>query len=393
VPEPKEIIERMKEMVAARDEAAVCKLAALYYQQEGVQVLPPSLQFTAATCLAKAEKYKEAVAYYRRFLRFYRGHPKAGETRYRVGALYARFLDRPDEAKRFLELAAERGDPKVVAKARKALGQLVGGPGAGPDGGDEGPFTVVLAREQPINVSDVGKPIAMILGKNLADVTRQIKASRSIVAMDLDRGEANAVNAVLSKHGVKGLVLSRRAFPPPPFPELVVRARFDEFDFELATAGGLATGDYDKLRLIAAAQMRLSRQKQGSRRTRTETDEAYAGSRVFTPGEGDGGKYDRTEKDFHVVDVFLRTPPRRLRLDERTLEITEQSTIAMNRRINIRMLGARLAGFASRTPANKALGLFTQRGSVSTAWEEFTFDTEPAFDLYCRWLLAVNKGL
>ena len=116
--------------------------------------------------------------------------------------------------------------------------------------------------------------------------------------------------------------------------------------------------------------------------------------RVETPpGEDDGGKYDRTEKDFHVIDVFLRTPPRRLRLDERTLEITEQSSVAMNRRINIRMLGARLAGFAARTPANKALGLFPQRGSASTAWEEFTFDTEPAFDLYCRWLLAVNKGL
>ena len=65
----------------------------------------------------------------------------------------------------------------------------------------------------------------------------------------------------------------------------------------------------------------------------------------------------------------------------------------MNRRINMRMLSARLAGFATKTSANRALGLFTQRGSASTAWEEFTFETETAFDLYCRWLLAINRGL
>ena len=392
MPEPEEIIARMKKTVAAGDEAAVRELAVMYYRQEGAEVLPPSLQFTAATCLAKAGDYKQAVSYYRRFLRFYRGHPKAGEARYRVGALYARYLSRPDEARRFLELAAEKGDPQVTAKARKALAQLGGAPGAAPAGGDEGPFTVVLAREQSINIGDIGSPIATILGRNLVDVTRQIKASRSIVAMDLDRAEANAINAVLSRHGVKGLVLSRSAFAPPPLPEETLRARFDEFDFELTTARGIATGSYDKLRLIVAAQMRLSRQKQGRRRTHAESDEAYAGSRVFSSGPSDGGKYDRTEKDFRVIDVFLRTPPRRLRLDERTLEITEQSTVAMNRRINMRILGARLAGFATKTSANKGLGLFTQKGSASTAWEEFTFETEAAFDLHCRWLLAVSRA-
>ena len=295
MPEPEKIIARMKKMVVAGDEAAVRKLVVMYYQQEGVTVLPPSLQFTAATCLAKAGDYKEAVTHYRRFLRFYRGHPKACEARYRVGALYARFLKRPEEAGRFLELAAERGDPQIAAKARKALERLAGSPTAADADGNDGPFAVVLAREQSLNVSAVGNPIATILGKNLVDVTRQIKASRSIVAMDLDRGEANAVNAVLSRQGVKGLVLSRSAFPSPPLPEEVTRARFDEFDFELATAGGIATGHYDKLRLIVAAQMRLSRQKQGRRRTRAEGDEAYAGSRVFSAGPDEGGKHDRTE--------------------------------------------------------------------------------------------------
>ena len=304
----------LSKAVASGHDAEVRRLAKTCCTREGTAVLPPDLQFAAATSFAKNAEYETSLAYYRRFLRFYRDHKNADEARYRVGVLYVRYLGNPDEGKRYLTLLTQKGRPKQAAKAR---GVLAGLDREGADAKVDdvaGPFAIVLPDERRINVNLAGRHIAETLGCRLADATHEIKSTRAILAKGLDRARADHASRTLALADIRTLILPESALPTIPLPEEVARAAFHRDVFDLHTKQGRLIGKYPDVRLVAAAQMRLSMQKRATRPIADQGD-----VRMSTPVRASLKGKPTLAEDYRIIDLFLRNPPRRLRLDERTL--------------------------------------------------------------------------
>lgn len=400
--EAKAIVSRLAKRVEEKDEASIRRLAKAYYNQADARILPANLELAAGTCFAKSGEYNTSASFYKRFLRFYREHAMADEVRYRIGVLYARYLKMPEEATRYLTLVAQSDSPRAEAarnqlgkikKEKRALkGALVDKPAKAakaaarpPAEAGAGPFVVLLPEDAKVNVSAVGREVAEALGMSLVDVTRRIKATRLLLAEDVSADEARAIKAAVMPLGVAPVIAPVSGFAAIPAPETVTRAQFIASAFELQTANDMVTGDYAMIRLIASAQMRPGKRKLSGRGFDADV-EGLATDRERRHAQ------ESTVKEWRVIDVFLRKPPRRLRLDERTIAITEQSDVAMNRRINLKMLGEKLARFAGSAPAGRSLGAFGVKGPSGAHWDDFTYETDEAYDLHCRCLLALTSS-
>ncbi|MFH0964738.1 MAG: hypothetical protein V2A58_12100 [Planctomycetota bacterium] len=386
-----ELAGRLEKKVAEKDELGVRRLAQLYYQQEGAMILPAELQFAAATCFAKNGDYAEAANYYKRFLRFYRERPRASEATWRLGVLYARYLKNPEEARRYLGVVAARTDHPRAAEARHALEKLerpVAVAQGGPSAASSGAWVVLRTDQSAINVSSAGREISAILGRSLVDVTREIKGSRGVLAVGIDRGAAERIVGALAGLKIGARALPETDFAAIPMAEVASRASFSENGYTIHVQESIVAGKYEDLRYIVAAQMRLGRTESTSRRAPGDTMGGYAGVRVFSPGSEERLSRETRVVDFRVIDLFLKQSPRRLRLDERHLELSPDNPRAVNKRLNLRFTGERLAAYARNVTTNQAVGFFLKKGVSSSPWEDFTFDTDRAFDLYCRWLLS-----
>jgi len=388
----KAIEKRLVEKAKAKDEAGVRRLAERYYKAEGALVLPAELQFAAASCFVKAADYARAASYYKRFLRFYREHDRADEVCYRLGILYGRHLNNSTEAKRYLSLVVKRGSPERASKAARVLEKLRAdpGPSLARPAAPAGRCVVVAVDERPVNVSAVGREIAAILGKRLVDVTRDIKASRLVLAVDVDHTTAERIVGALAAMGVSARSIPASDFPPVPIPDIVTRASLTENGYALHVNETMVAGKYSELRLIAAARMNVPDSELVKRKWGGDTMGGYAGVRVFSPGSEQRIVQETRTNEYTVIDLFPGSSPRRLRLDERHLELAADDERAVNKRLNLRLHGERLATLARDVPANGAVQLFVGKRLASTPWDDFTFDTDRAFDLYCRWLLAVK---
>ena len=387
----KDIERRLAERAKAKDEAGVHRLAERYYKEEGALILPAELEFAAASCSVKAADYARAASHYRRFLRFYGDHARADEARYRLGVLYGRWLNDPAEARRHLSLVVERGSSEAAGKAARALEKLSTKPSSKKPEASTGRCVVVLQNERPVNVSAVGREVAGIVGKRLVDVTRDIKASHVVLAVDVDRMVGERIVGALAAMGVPARSIPDGDFPPVPIPEIVTRASLTEHGYALNIRETMVTGKHADLRLIVAARMQVHGSDLVKRKWGGDTMGGYAGIRVFSPGSEKRTVRETRTTEYGVIDLFPSDSPRRLRLDERHLELADDDERAVNKRLNLRLYGEQLAVFARDVPSNDALHLYVGKRLASTPWDDFTFDTDRAFDLYCSWLLAMRS--
>lgn len=94
-------------------------------QIDSDQVLPRQHLLDIANQLASDHRPSEAALAYEQFLTHYGSYEHSEQVELMLGILYARYLNRPSEAVRHLERAAERlSDPNQMKMCREALAQL-----------------------------------------------------------------------------------------------------------------------------------------------------------------------------------------------------------------------------------------------------------------------------
>jgi len=94
-------------------------------QIDSDQVLPRQHLLDIANQLASDHRPSEAALAYEQFLTHYGSYEHSEQIELMVGILYARYLNRPSEAIRHLERAAQRlSDPNQMKMCREALAQL-----------------------------------------------------------------------------------------------------------------------------------------------------------------------------------------------------------------------------------------------------------------------------
>ena len=97
------------------------------------QLLPMQRQLDVANQLVSDGRHADAAVAYERFLDRYAAHADHAQTQLMLGLIYGRYLDRPADARRHLEAAAQRledGEQRDVA--RRELAELAAAPAAAP---------------------------------------------------------------------------------------------------------------------------------------------------------------------------------------------------------------------------------------------------------------------
>ncbi len=110
------------------DEHNLPAAADLYVQLMGIdseQVLPRQYLLDIANQLASSQRASEAAWAYSQFLAHYGGYEHAEQVELMLGILYSRYLDKPQEALKHLQRAAERlSDPAQVKMCQDELARL-----------------------------------------------------------------------------------------------------------------------------------------------------------------------------------------------------------------------------------------------------------------------------
>lgn len=124
---------RITEAVAARDYPAAVEAYESLAARDPRQCLPRNNMLLVANQLAAMSKYPQAAAAYERFLKAYPTDPEAAQVKLLLGILFARHLERPGEARAYLEQSMARlRDPDQIQQARHWLEQVGLPPGVQP---------------------------------------------------------------------------------------------------------------------------------------------------------------------------------------------------------------------------------------------------------------------
>ncbi len=121
-------IQQIRTDIAGRfSEHNLSAAAELYLGLMGIdagQILPRRQLLDIANQLAGADRQAAAKAY-EQFLRHYGGYEYAEQVELMLGVLYSRYLDRPSEAKKYLEAAAKKlRDPGQLKMCEDELAKL-----------------------------------------------------------------------------------------------------------------------------------------------------------------------------------------------------------------------------------------------------------------------------
>ena len=121
-----EMREQFSAAMAAHDPAKAAQLYRDMVQKHGPQTLSQTNQFDLANQLFAEQDHALAAQTYQNLLAAYPRHPDRGKAQLMLGLLYARYLNRPDDAKPLLQEASQRLDGDEAAVARQVLGEVGG---------------------------------------------------------------------------------------------------------------------------------------------------------------------------------------------------------------------------------------------------------------------------
>ncbi|MHC4469698.1 MAG: hypothetical protein ACYS99_01930 [Planctomycetota bacterium] len=96
---------------------------------------------------------------------------------------------------------------------------------------------VVLESDLTLPVPDVGAEIARALGRPLADVTRALRRSRGIVALDLVEKDAREVARILEARGTRCRLVPEEDLPELPDPTALTDADPEPAGLRIQAAG------------------------------------------------------------------------------------------------------------------------------------------------------------
>ncbi|MBI2070267.1 MAG: hypothetical protein HYT79_06650 [Elusimicrobia bacterium] len=190
-------------------------------------------------------------------------------------------------------------------------------------------YAVLLTDARHFQPPAIAKAIAAFKGIPLYDAARLAKKCRGIVGEDLEEEPAKKLAQELKTTGLEGLIVPMASLAQLPVAEPIAQIDPDSKGWRfLLKTGQFATADSTALSLITAVgceeiTAKTTEVKQGP----TVAQRAMSIGLMMTTGLpiNIGGKNPMVKKTEHqtkqlyFADIFLKDPPRRLRLDAQDL--------------------------------------------------------------------------
>jgi len=259
---------------------------------------------------------------------------------------------------------------------------------------NERDYAVIRLDEGKIDVSQVSRMVSGVEGRPVVDVSTRIRASRGLLARDLEKDVAEGLAEVL---GVRGI---RCAVVPGECLEMRVKPRRCT---ELAvTEGGLGVKGskfkqlvgWDELELVNCGLVRLLAH---------ERDGGGGVYKDFAPIVGLSGlpgvavgrrRYVRSVSEECrrlVIDVFAHSPDRDFRLYEgwSVVRVENDGDSKAGRTLGARVkrLAETVAIRAPRAKMGLAVALLAERKSL----HQYSFTSEYAYGRYTWWLVQAER--
>ncbi len=249
-----------------------------------------------------------------------------------------------------------------------------------------GPCTLLFAGEEELDIRRVGHTLAEKAGRPLSDVTRDLRASKGFLARSLDAAEAVRLAEQLEGELLAPVLVIPDAEIVPLPPALRMRRiainssgiRCDAYSWDSTEPLKLT---WAELFLISCARLEVQ-----------EVVESHE----------EGGATDMigrrlpnlitTTRTEYVLDIVLRDPWRRLRLDQNTAAFS----LTELRRDRDQALGTlhrslmQLERYAEGVPSNRGLMLLAS-GAPEAVCQSVTFQNKRDFDSYTHWLIQLVR--
>ncbi|MEW6355938.1 MAG: hypothetical protein AB1696_06425 [Planctomycetota bacterium] len=232
----------------------------------------------------------------------------------------------------------------------------------------------------PMAIAPVGRAIARTAKRPLSDVTRQINATEGFLVRGIDADVARNLASKLAELGVDFFIVSDDAIPELPEAGRFGSGRFNEeglaCEINLPDGWKSIKRGWEDVHLVSCG--RLSGELSST--VREKVGFLYSMDKI------------QTRRDYkYVIDIILRDPHERIRIDEdrpdtqspsgRSEPLTEAHLCHIARQI---------FQFSADTPKSEGVKTLAFDGPAGF-WENATFPTRRDFENYIQWLLLLLK--
>ncbi|NOZ23600.1 MAG: hypothetical protein GXP25_21195 [Planctomycetes bacterium] len=240
--------------------------------------------------------------------------------------------------------------------------------------------SVLRSSLGPMAIAPIGRAISRTVKRPLSDITRQINASRGFLVRGIEADVARELAPKLEELGVDFFVVPDETIP------------------DLPEAGRFSSGSFKEQGL--ACEMNLPDEWKSIRRAwkdvRLISCGRLSGEASNVVRERVGFLYSmdkiQTRVDYkYVIDILLRNPDERIRIDEDRPEA--QSTGVRSEPLteaHLVYLARQLFQFSADTPKSEGVKTLAFDGPAGF-WENATFPTRHDFESYIQWLLQLLK--
>lgn len=250
-----------------------------------------------------------------------------------------------------------------------------------------GPCTVIYAGEEELDIRRVGRLIVACTKRPLPDITRDLRASKGVLASALGARVAVALAERIETDlcGPVLVVPDAQIISLPPavrMRRIAINAlgiRCDAYSWDNTESMEI---DWNSVFLISCGRLEVQ-----------EVVESRDESGIYKDpiGRQLPNLVTNTHHEY-VLDLVLRDPWRRLRLDQNTVAFSltemrrdrDQSLSTLHRSV------MHLDRYAAGAPRNRGVGLLVS-GAPEAAAQSLTFQSKRSFDLYTHWLMQLVR--
>lgn len=182
----------------------------------GAMALPPEILYELGGLLVGRKEYSRAARVYEDYLHRYPESAEVPEAQFRLGIIYSRANRDYFGARAFLEAAAQNHpNPdrrRLAADEIRRVDSYLRGTFVGRTA-PQGLCTIIRQTHEPINISRVAGLVATATRTPLADVSRQLRVSRGILAEHVPGALAERLAEMVQGLGVAVLVVPDEEMP------------------------------------------------------------------------------------------------------------------------------------------------------------------------------------
>jgi len=366
-----------------------------YHRRLVIRPLEPKVHLAAGEAYEKIGEIGRAVGAYNRFLRQATEHPHIGEVNFRLGFIYSRLLRDYAKAGRYLREAI-RFHPEEAKRnqAEEELNAVVDYLERVFIPSDEDvdigePYAIIRQTDERFDITQVGRLVAKAKGIPLAQATREIRRSPSVLVEELEGSRAVGLARRLQAINIPVLVIKRKDLISLPKPQAATNADFDAHGLRFLVAGQVVTRKWEDVFLISGGRVETERREReiehGPRR--------YYGVGHFAVRYDDGRRvrYKAVKESQFVVDLFMVEPWSAYRLEQRHFNTTlARKRLGEKAPANFREVVREILKFGHGLAMSKGM-LLLGRKATTREWREATFRSLEEFEKYNWWLLQLEE--